>query len=96
MIPNRFGREWAIITIVCVIAISLFPVAVGSYTAMHGPVSALLALRASIVLQLTIVLAGLSLFDLVFRLFLSFSPASLVRSVLFSPNPPICSSLLRC
>ena len=46
-----FGHELAIVVIVCVLGIFLFPAAAGPYSAVHGPVTALRAMRSSIRLR---------------------------------------------
>ena len=61
MIPRHFAFELAILAILCVISIFLFPATAGPYSAVHGPVSALLSLRARIRLGWALALAALSL-----------------------------------
>ena len=59
MTPGRIA--WlAVVAVVCVLGIFFFPVRGGPYSAVHGPVTALLSLRAAARLRMAIVLAGLS------------------------------------
>ena len=51
--------KFAIVAIVCIATIFLFPTLQGPYSAVHGPVTALLSLRAKIKLWLQIALAGM-------------------------------------
>lgn len=53
-----FRNELAIVAIICVVGIFLFPAAIGSYSAVHGPVTALLAFRAAMKLRFGMVLAA--------------------------------------
>jgi hypothetical protein len=46
-----FGHELAVITIVCVLGIFLFPVSAGPYSAVHGPATALVAIRRAMKLR---------------------------------------------
>lgn len=59
MFPRNLGYEFAILVVICTVAIFLFPAARGSYSAVHGPVTALLTLRVKLRLWLSIVLAAL-------------------------------------
>lgn len=54
-----FGHQLAIVTMLCVVGIFLFPVAVGPYSAVHGPATALLAFRAAMKLRVAIAVAAL-------------------------------------
>lgn len=44
-LSQQFSYQFAVIAIVCTIALFLFPVARGSYSAVHGPVTALRSMR---------------------------------------------------
>jgi hypothetical protein len=46
-----FGHELAVITIFCVLSIFLFPVSAGPYSAVHGPATGLVAVRAAMKLR---------------------------------------------
>jgi hypothetical protein len=59
MTPGRIACAFAVFSVLCVLAIFLFPVIKGPYPAVHGPVTALLSMRAAARLRLQIVLAGL-------------------------------------
>ena len=56
----RTGSPLALVTVFCVLAIFFFPAASGPYSAIHGPVTALLAVRAAARVRLSIVRAGLN------------------------------------
>lgn len=60
MIPRFFRCKLALLTILCIVGLFLFPAAVGSYTSVHGPVSALLAVRAAMRVRWAMAIAGLS------------------------------------
>jgi hypothetical protein len=53
-----FGHPLAIVMVLCVVGIFLFPVAAGPYSAVHGPATGLLAFRAAMKLRLAIALAA--------------------------------------
>lgn len=56
----RIGGPFALVTVFCVLAIFFFPAATGPYSAIHGPVTALLAVRAAARVHVTIMRAGLN------------------------------------
>jgi hypothetical protein len=60
MVSGRHGCEIAVLTVICVLMIFLFPLMQGPYSALHGPVTALRAARAGVHLRLAIVQASLS------------------------------------
>ncbi|MGA2356325.1 MAG: hypothetical protein ABSG02_17660 [Terriglobales bacterium] len=47
MISGRIGDAFATLAVICVLSIFLFPAMQGPYSAVHGPASALLAMRAA-------------------------------------------------
>jgi hypothetical protein len=55
MTPGRTVSDLAVVTAFCVLAIFLFPAMQGSYSAMHGPVTALQAARSAARLRTAIV-----------------------------------------
>lgn len=59
--PRHFAFELAILVILCVIGIFLFPAGTGPYSAVHGPVSALQSLRTRARLRWAMALAALNL-----------------------------------
>jgi hypothetical protein len=61
MNPRRFGYELALIATICVIGIFLFPASAGSYSAVHGPVTALQAMRNAVSSRWALAAAALSL-----------------------------------
>ena len=61
MMHRHLGYELALVAIVCTLAIFLFPAVSGPYPIVHGPATALRAMRAWLLLliALTLALAGL-------------------------------------
>jgi hypothetical protein len=47
MTAGRIGCELALLSVLCVLSIFLFPTAQGPYCAVHGPVSSLQSLRSA-------------------------------------------------
>jgi hypothetical protein len=58
MIPGRIGCELAVVAVLCVLTIFLFPAMQGPYSVVHGPATALLAARAAARVQSLIVQGG--------------------------------------
>lgn len=63
MFPRHLGYEFAILAIICTVAIFLFPTARGPYSAVHGPVTTLFSLRVRVKLWLGMALAALHVLD---------------------------------
>jgi hypothetical protein len=59
MTLGRIACAFAVFSVLCVLSIFLFPAMNGPYPAVHGPVTALLSIRAAARLRLAMVLAGL-------------------------------------
>ena len=60
MIPGRMGCELAVLTVLCVLMIFLFPMMQGPYSVVHGPVTALQAARAAARLRIVMVQGALN------------------------------------
>jgi len=60
MLSRRMGCELAIVAVVCILGIFLFPAMSGPYPATHGPVTVLQSARSSAKLRLAILVAWLS------------------------------------
>ena len=60
MISGRIRCELAVVAVLCVLMIFLFPSMQGSYSMVHGPVTALLAARAAARLRTAIVQGALN------------------------------------
>jgi hypothetical protein len=60
MISGRIRCELAVVAALCVVMIFLFPSMQGSYSMVHGPVTALLAARAAARLRIAIVQSALN------------------------------------
>jgi len=61
MTSGRLEYALAVVAVFCVLAIFFFPAMQGPYSVVHGPVTALLSLRAAAGLRFRIVRAGLNL-----------------------------------
>jgi hypothetical protein len=46
--PSRLRRELSLVVLLCTLGLLLFPAPTGPYSAVHGPVTALRALRSSL------------------------------------------------
>ncbi len=64
MFSRHLGYEIAIVAVICTVCLFLFPTAGGSYSAVHGPVTALRSLRLRLNLWLAVALAALRLLRL--------------------------------
>jgi hypothetical protein len=97
MISGRIGCELAVLAVVCVLTIFLFPAMQGPYSVVHGPVTALLAAQAALRLRMALAKAALSstvnslISPLLFFSWLSFSRIKF-RSARLSES----STILRC
>jgi|SRR5215469_2045636 len=60
MTPGRVACGLALLAVFCVLGIFFFPVVDGPYSAVHGPVTALLSIRAAARLRMTIVRARIT------------------------------------
>jgi len=60
MPADRIEDALAVVGVLCVLTIFFFPAVEGPYCAVHGPVTALLSIRASATLRLRIVQPGLT------------------------------------
>jgi len=96
----RIACALAIVAVLCVLAVFFFPGSVGPYSAVNGPVTALLSLRAASVLRLGIVQAALTtLYGLLAfaSLFLASFWNEPCKWASFSNcSSPACISTLRC
>ena len=60
MTPGRIACGLALLAAFCVLGIFFFPVMDGPYSAVHGPVTALLSIRAAASLRIAIVRGGIA------------------------------------
>lgn len=58
MCSRRVLIQWAVLAIVCTIAILIFPAAQGSFTSVHGPATALRAWQLAATILAMIAMAG--------------------------------------
>jgi hypothetical protein len=96
MFPRHMGYEVAIVTVICTVAIFLFPAASGPYSAVHGPATALLSMRTRLRLWLRMALeamqlTGRTLLNSFEALLIALQNALLPQSV-----PPERMAILRC
>jgi hypothetical protein len=97
MISGRIGSELAVMAVLCVLVIFLFPAMQGPYSVVHGPVTALLAARAAVRLRIAIVQGALNsvgnclVSPLVVLSWMSLSPAEFQ-----SISLPEYNTILRC
>jgi len=59
MTLGRIGCALAIVSVLCVLTVFFFPAMQGPYSVVHGPVTALLSVRAAAGVRTAIVRAGL-------------------------------------
>jgi hypothetical protein len=57
---NRVAMAFALVSVVCVLAIFFFPAGQGPYSVVHGPVTAMHAARAAAGVRLWVAKAGLT------------------------------------
>jgi hypothetical protein len=101
MSADRILGSFAILAVLCVLVVFFFPAMQGPYCVVHGPVTALLSIRAAAILRWRIVRAGLK--TLGDRLHDAFAALTLVALGMVSAvdNPldslvAECTCLLRC
>jgi hypothetical protein len=101
MPAGRIEGALAVVAVLCVLAIFFFPAMQGPYCVVHGPVTALLSIRAAATLRLRIVRSGLT--ALRDRLHRAYQAQALVVSSLVSftafPTDALAASgtsILRC
>lgn len=58
---RHFGFEFVLLVVICVAALFFFPVAQGSYSAVHGPVTALRSIKYRLRIWLILAMAACSL-----------------------------------
>lgn len=60
-LSRQLSYEFVLVVILCTVALFLFPAVQGPYSAVHGPVTALLSLKARVFLCLALLLAAMHL-----------------------------------
>jgi hypothetical protein len=97
MIPGRIGCELALVAVLCVLTIFLFPAMQGPYSVVNGPVTALQATRAAARMRKLIVQAALkSLWNRLTSPLAVMSWTSLRESGFYSVAVPESNTILRC
>ncbi len=100
MIPGRIGCELALVAVLCVLTIFLFPAMQGPYSVVNGPVTALQATRAAARMRKLIVQAALisllSLWNRLISPLAVLSWTSLRESGFHSVAVPELNAILRC
>jgi hypothetical protein len=95
MKPRLLAYELAVVTILCVLGIFFFPATAGPYSAVHGPVSGLLAIRAAMKLRWAMALVAAMASQLGLNMcFALLRPDQSSDTIFFSP--PEYSAILRC
>jgi hypothetical protein len=93
--PSRLRRELSVVVLLCTLGMFLFPGATGPYSAVHGPVTALLALRQALKSFWSIACAALRrapLFQALLALFSGLRPSA----PLLGLTPRHVATVLRC
>lgn len=97
MIPGRNGCELAVVAVLCVLMIFLFPAMQGPYSVVHGPVTALLAGQAAARVRIAIMQAALrSLRNCLISPLAVLSWISLPEAGFQAVALPECNTILRC
>jgi hypothetical protein len=97
MISRRMGCKLAVMAVFFVLTIFFFPSTQGSYSAVHGPVTALQAARSAARLRVAIVQGALNcLENRPVSPLVALSWMSLSNTRIQSISPPECSTILRC
>jgi hypothetical protein len=94
MKPGRIGCDVAVLAVFCVLTIFLFPALQGPYSAVHGPVTSLQALRSARRFWSSIVQAALA--SHAPSSLLIFSWMSLSTTDFPATAAPACNPVLRC
>ncbi len=96
MFSGRIAGELALVAVLCVISIFLFPVAQGPYTAIHGPVTALQSVRTAVRVRWAMVAAAFARLESLARARMSFQMAIFGCNQTFPPPWAQFSTILRC
>lgn len=96
MTSGRSATELAVLAVLCVLTIFLFPVMQGPYSAVHGPVTALQAAHSAARLKFAMAWAGLKSTRQSAIALLLCLLAGENRAEFPSPNLANCASILRC
>ena len=80
MTPGRIACALAVFAVLCVLAIFFFPSIDGPYSAVHGPVTALLSIRAAARLRVIIRARVNAMHSLLGRTYLEVVPLRLLAS----------------
>jgi hypothetical protein len=79
MTLGRFAAVFALVSILCVLTVFLFPALQGPYSAVHGPVTAFQSARAAAGVRTAMVRAGLKAISRAGREVLVFAPVLWVQ-----------------
>jgi hypothetical protein len=96
MISGRIGDALATVALVCVLTIFLFPAMQGPYSAVHGPASALLAIRAAAKVRTAIVQAARRSLGALTSALVALCGMSVAEPDLYALTLPGRSAILRC
>jgi hypothetical protein len=96
MISGRIGDLLALLALVCVLTIFLFPAIEGPYSVVHGPASALLAVRAAAKVRTAIAGAASRSVDVLTSPLVALCRMLVVEPDIHVPALPERSAILRC
>lgn len=96
MISGRIGCELAVVAVLCVLTIFLFPSMQGPYSVVHGPATALLAARAAARLRISVVRSALNSLGKCLISPLAILPWCHLKPQFISLSLPELASILRC
>jgi hypothetical protein len=97
MTLDRIGYGFAVLAVVCVLSVFFFPAIQGPYSVVHGPVTALLAVRAAARLRL-VIQAGLNALRLWLACSLALMPWAMmqIEEIRFGSSSAGSCLVLRC
>jgi len=96
MNSGPIGCELAVLAVLCVLTIFLFPSVQGPYSVVNGPVTALQAARAAVRLRKGIIQAALRSLGYLLIVPVGFSWMSRAQAELHLGILPECAAVLRC
>jgi len=98
MTPGRIAYGLAVVSVLCVLSVFFFHAMQGPYSVVHGPVTALLSVRAAAGLRAAIVHSGLNVSQFFIRFTFALTTCVLASLAEFTVSSLFseCSSILRC
>jgi hypothetical protein len=96
MISGRIGDAFAPLAVICILSVFLFPAMQGPYSVVHGPASALLAVRAAAKVQTAIVQAALRSLGTLTSPLVALCRIPVAETALYTLTLPDLNAILRC